>query len=76
MVLPSSYFQFCHIDNKWVVGWKHDIVRKVVCRKYFGTDDPLSAECREEAAFFLEGLARVFLQENGIRYVEKMQPYS
>ena len=57
----------CHIDGKLVYCWKHAILREIVCRKYFNVKDPLSQECRKEAAFFLQVLAKVFLQETGIR---------
>ena len=56
-----------HMDGKTVLCWKHTALKKMVSKKYFNVDDPLSIGCRNEATFFLQTLANVLLQENGVK---------
>ena len=63
----QNFVTRCHIDAKCVYFWKHTVLKEIVSKKYFGVKDPLSRECRNEAAVFLQTLAKVFLQEKGIK---------
>ena len=63
----QNFVSRCHMDGKTVICWKHTALKKMVSKKYFDVDDPLSTECRKEATFFLKTLAKVLLQENGIK---------